>query len=83
VPAITYSPPCTVQRKRRAAIFGEMRLMIGPQADDRTGRDIVTICPGMADMASTSGETDLQSIEDRILKAVFGYLDTEALPADI
>jgi hypothetical protein len=33
-------------------------------------------------MASTTGETDLQSIEGRILKAVFGYLDTEAVRAD-
>lgn len=62
--------------------IGEALEQMAPHADDRTARDIVAICQGMADMASTAGETDLQSIEDRILKAVFGYLDTAAVRAD-
>lgn len=62
------------------AIYGAVRSVLeraalGPPVD-RMATDLMGLTRGITDMAGRGGETNAEDLEDRVRRAVFGYLQT-------
>ncbi|QYD72970.1 TetR/AcrR family transcriptional regulator [Paraburkholderia edwinii] len=65
-----------VEKDELEGLFHEVLRRAAPKHErlDVAAADVIAIIRGMVDSAGERGETDLQSLEERLRAAVFGYL---------